>query len=56
MSLTLYQVQKTDKRPDHILIFSRSKIEGGRKFYLYQSIKEGYNVRELKRQISASLF
>lgn len=40
----------------HIVIFSRSKVEEERKFYLYQSIREGYSVRELERQISASLF
>ncbi|MBF00819.1 PDDEXK nuclease domain-containing protein [Flavobacterium coralii] len=40
----------------HIVIFSRSKVEEERKFYIYQSIKEGYSVRELERQISASLF
>ncbi len=40
----------------HRTIFSRCKTEEEREFYLRLSIKENYSVRELDRQISASLF
>lgn len=40
----------------HLTIFSRCKTEEEREFYLRLSIKENYSVRELDRQISASLF
>lgn len=40
----------------HRTIFSRCKSEEEREFYLRMSIKENYSVRELERQISASLF
>lgn len=40
----------------HRTIFSRCKTEEEREFYLRISIKENYSVRELDRQISASLF
>lgn len=40
----------------HRTIFSRCKTEQEREFYLRISIKENYSVRELDRQISASLF
>lgn len=40
----------------HRTIFSRCKTEEEREFYIRMSIKENYNVRELDRQISASLF
>lgn len=40
----------------HIAIFSRCKIDEEKEFYIRQSIKESYSVRELNRQISASLF
>lgn len=40
----------------HIAIFSRCKIDEEKEFYIRQSIKENYSVRELNRQISASLF
>lgn len=40
----------------HRTIFSRCKNEEEREFYLRMSIKENYSVRELERQISASLF
>lgn len=40
----------------HLTIFSRCKIEEEREFYLRMAIKENYSVRELDRQISASLF
>jgi len=40
----------------HIAIFSRCKTYEEREFYIRQSIKENYSVRELNRQISASLF
>lgn len=40
----------------HRTIFSRCKTEEEREFYIRISIKENYSVRELDRQISASLF
>lgn len=40
----------------HRTIFSRCKTEEEREFYIRMSIKENYSVRELDRQISASLF
>ena len=40
----------------HLTIFSRCKIEEEREFYLRMTAKEHYSVRELDRQISASLF
>jgi len=40
----------------HRTIFSRCKTEEEREFYLRMSIKENYSVRELDRQINASLF
>ena len=40
----------------HRTIFSRCKTQEEREFYLRLSIKENYSVRELDRQISASLF
>lgn len=40
----------------HRTIFSRCKTEEEREFYLRMAIKENYSVRELDRQISASLF
>ena len=40
----------------HRTIFSRCKTEEEREFYLNLSIKENYSVRELERQISASIF
>lgn len=40
----------------HRTIFSRCKTEEEREFYIRASIKENYSVRELERQISASLF
>jgi predicted nuclease of restriction endonuclease-like (RecB) superfamily len=40
----------------HRTIFSRCKTEEEREFYLRLSIKENYSIRELDRQISASLF
>ena len=40
----------------HRLIFSRCRTEEERIFYIGQSIKENYSVRELDRQISSSLF
>ena len=40
----------------HIAIFSRCKTYEEREFYIRQSIRENYSVRELNRQISASLF
>ncbi|KGO79975.1 hypothetical protein Q763_12290 [Flavobacterium beibuense F44-8] len=40
----------------HIAIFSRCKIDEEKEFYIRQSIKENYSVRELNRQISSSLF
>ena len=40
----------------HIAIFSRCKTYEEREFYIRQSIRENYSVRELNRQIAASLF
>ncbi|GAA4787160.1 PDDEXK nuclease domain-containing protein [Olivibacter ginsenosidimutans] len=40
----------------NLAIFSRCKTEEERGFYLRMSVKENYSVRELDRQISASLF
>ena len=40
----------------HRTIFSRCKTEEEREFYLRMTAKEHYSVRELDRQISASLF
>lgn len=40
----------------HRTIFSRCKTEEEREFYLRMAIKENYSVRELDRQINASLF
>jgi len=40
----------------HLSIMSRAKSEEERIFYIQQSIKEQYSVRELDRQISSSLF
>ncbi|MGJ1410998.1 DUF1016 N-terminal domain-containing protein [Sphingobacterium thalpophilum] len=40
----------------HLTIFSRCKTEEEREFYLRMTAKEHYSVRELDRQISASLF
>ena len=40
----------------HRTIFSRCKTEEEREFYLRMTTKEHYSVRELDRQISASLF
>ncbi|MBZ4190573.1 PDDEXK nuclease domain-containing protein [Niabella beijingensis] len=40
----------------HRTIFSRCKTEEEREFYIRMSVKENYSVRELDRQISASLF
>ena len=40
----------------HITIFTRCKQEFEIEFYLKQSLKEKYTVKELDRQISASLF
>ena len=40
----------------HRTIFSRCKIIEEREFYIRMSISENYSVRELDRQISASLF
>ncbi len=40
----------------HITIFTRCKEELEIEFYLKQSLKENYTVKELDRQISASLF
>lgn len=40
----------------HRTIFSRCKVEEEREYYIRMSIKENYSVRELDRQISASLF
>lgn len=40
----------------HLTIFSRCKTEEEKEFYIRVSIKENYSVRELDRQISASLF
>lgn len=40
----------------HRTIFTRCKQEEEREFYLRMSLKENYSVRELDRQISASLF
>lgn len=40
----------------NLTIFSRCKTEEEREFYLRMSVKENYSVRELDRQISASLF
>jgi predicted nuclease of restriction endonuclease-like (RecB) superfamily len=41
---------------NHLLIFSRCKIEEEREFYIRMCIKEKYSKRELDRQISSSLF
>lgn len=40
----------------HRTIFGRCKSEEEREFYIRMTIKENYSVRELDRQISASLF
>ncbi|MBN8880595.1 PDDEXK nuclease domain-containing protein [Chitinophaga sp. 212800010-3] len=40
----------------HRTIFSRCKTDEERQFYIQVSVKENYSVRELDRQISASLF
>lgn len=40
----------------HRTIFSRCKTDEERQFYIQISLKENYSVRELDRQISASLF
>jgi len=40
----------------HRTIFSRCNTDEERMFYIKQSIQENYSVRELDRQISASLF
>ncbi|MBE8721379.1 DUF1016 N-terminal domain-containing protein [Sphingobacterium pedocola] len=40
----------------HRTIFSRCKMEEEREFYIRLCIRENYSVRELDRQISASLF
>jgi len=40
----------------HTLIMSRCRLPEEIEFYLKQSIKESYSVRELDRQISSSLF
>ncbi len=40
----------------HLTIMSRCKSEEERIFYINQSIKESYSVRELDRQVSSSLF
>lgn len=40
----------------NLAIFSRCKTEEEREFYLRMAVKENYSVRELDRQISASLF
>jgi len=40
----------------HMAIFSRCKIMEERKFYISRCTQENYSVRELDRQISASLF
>jgi predicted nuclease of restriction endonuclease-like (RecB) superfamily len=40
----------------HTLIFSRCKSQEEREFYIRQSLQEHYSVRELDRQITASLF
>lgn len=41
---------------NHLIIFSRCKIEEEREFYIRMCIREKYSKRELERQISASLF
>lgn len=41
---------------NNLIIFSRSKSEEEREFYLRHCIMEHYSKRELERQISASLF
>ena len=40
----------------HTLIMSRCRLPEEIEFYIKQSIKENYSVRELDRQISSSLF
>ena len=40
----------------HLTIISRTKSEEEREFYLRLSIKEGYSVRELERQINSGIF
>ncbi len=40
----------------HMTIFSRCKLNEEREFYIKLCIRENYSVRELDRQISASLF
>lgn len=41
---------------NHLIIFSRCKIEEEREFYIRMCIREKYSKRELERQIFASLF
>ncbi|MCT3704348.1 DUF1016 domain-containing protein [Elizabethkingia anophelis] len=62
---TLKQIEQEDIRDSilvqlswthHRTIFSRCKIIEEREFYIRMSISENYTVRELDRQISASLF
>jgi len=40
----------------HLTIIARTKSAEERTYYLYQSIKENYSVKELDRQINSSLF
>jgi len=40
----------------HLIIFSRTKMEEEREFYIRLCIRERYSKRELDRQISSGLF
>ena len=43
-------------RTHHLIIFSRTKLEEEREFYIRLCIRERYSKRELDRQISSGLF
>ncbi|MGB9643501.1 MAG: PDDEXK nuclease domain-containing protein [Candidatus Ratteibacteria bacterium] len=65
VSLPMTQFQRWDIRntplaqiswTQHLILMSRCKSEDERLFYLYLTQKENYTVKELERQINASVF